>query len=117
MKMISIPPSPGAESAASRRYLQPSISGLELDPLYSGPELDRIVCSLEPVLVEYGLESIPAKFHGQNALQVLLGTEEKEAVIGESPAGLIFHEPNEYLPRKRSWYRLVITLVLFVILI
>lgn len=48
---------------------------------------------------------------------MLIGVEEKEAVDGESPAGLIVQQPIEDLPRKKSWQRLVVAFVFFVVLV
>ena len=114
------------EPATSTRYLHPPTSGLELDPFYagleldpfySGLELDRNVSSLEPVSVDYGPESTPAESLDQNAPQLLFGIEDKEVVERESPAGSTVQEPNEDLPRKKSWRRLVGALILFMVLI
>lgn len=106
------PPTSGLE-------LDPFYSGLQLDPFYSGLELDRNVSGLEPVSVDYGPESTPAEWHEQSEPQLLTGTEDKEVVEGGFLAGLTVQEPNEDLPmkKKKSWYRLVIASILFVVLI
>lgn len=103
--------------ATSEYHLHPPGSGLELDPFYSGLELDRNASGLEPVLVEYGPESTPAECLEESAPQVLIGTEEKEFIEGESPAGVTIQEPSRDLSRKKSWHRLAVTLILFLVLI
>lgn len=105
------------KSATFEKHLHSPTSGLELDPFYSGLELNRNVTGLEPVSVDYGPETTPAEIHEQNGPQVLIGTEDKEIVEGEGPVGLTVQEPNEDLPRKKSPHGWVIALVFCVILI
>lgn len=113
--MTSIFSSLEVEPAKSQQHLHPPISGLELDPFYSGLELDRNASGLEPVSVDNGLEQTPAEFYEQLGPQVLIGSEEKEVIEVESPVGLAVQEPDESLPRKKSWHRLTVALVLFMI--
>lgn len=54
------------------------------------------------LLGEYGPESTPAEFLEDNAPQVLIGTDDKEVVVGESPAGVTIQEPSRDLSRKKS---------------
>lgn len=117
IKMASFLSGLEVEPATSQQRLRPPTSGLELDPFYSGLELDHNLSGLNPVSVDHGPESTPAECHEQNAPQVVIGTEVKELIDGESPAGLPVQEPNENPPRKKSSHRLVVTLVLVVILI
>lgn len=115
--MTSTLPSQDVKPVTSKQHLHPPFSGLELDPFYSGLELDRNVSGLEPVSVDYGPEPTPAECQRQNAPQVLIRTEEKEAVELETPAGLIVQDPNEDQPINKASHRLMAALVLFVILI
>ena len=105
------------KAATSERRLRPSTSGLELDPFYSGLELDRNVSGLEPVQVSHGPELTPAECLEQIALQLLTGTEDQEVVQWESPAGLMVQEPSEDIQKTKSWHRLIVALILFMILI
>lgn len=124
--MTSTLPSQDVKTVTSKQHLRPPFSGLELDPFYSGLELDpfysgleldRNVSGLEPVSVDYGPEPTPAECQRQNAPQVLIRTEEKEAVELEIPAGLIVQDPTEDQPINKASHRLMAALVLFVILI
>ncbi|MCJ1267004.1 hypothetical protein MMC22_006889 [Lobaria immixta] len=105
------------KAATSERRLRPSTSGLELDPFYSGLELDRNVSGLEPGQVSHGPELTPVECLEQIAPQFLTGTEDNGVVQWESPAGLMVQEPSEDLQKTKSWHRLVVALILFMILI
>lgn len=124
--MTSVLPNLELEPATSQKHsnlptsglgLGPFYSGLELDSFYSGLEVNRNVSGLEPLSINYGPEPTPAERHEQIGAQVLIATEEKEAVEGESPDGLIVDPPNEDLPRTKSWHRLVVALIFFVVLV
>ena len=107
----------GNVSGTCDQHLHPPTSWLELDPFYSGLELDRNVSGLEPDSVDYGPESTLAECFDQNVPHLLIGTEDVEAVERENPAGPTGQEPNEDLPRTKSWHHLMIALILFMVLI
>lgn len=104
-------------SIRSGLKMQPAKSDQHLHSPTSGLELDRNVSGLEPVSVGYGTESTPAECFEQNVPQLLIGIEDVEVVESEIQAGPTIQEPNEDLPRKKSWHRLTIALILFMVLI
>ena len=94
-----------------------STSGLEVDHSHSGLEPVCDVSELEPVVLDCELELTPAEYQGQNlGPQLLMGTEEKEAVVEEYPAKLKVEQPNEDLPRKKLRHRATVVVISIVLL-
>lgn len=105
------------KAVACIHNLHLSISGLEVDHSHSGLEPVCDVSELEPVVLDCELELTPAEYPGQNlGPQLLVGTEEKEAVVGEYPANLKVQQPYEDLPRKKLRHRATVALISIVLL-